>query len=542
MHTADASSGRVVAAWPERAGVGGGQWLLRLAPVLLVVAPFTVLAGQAFTLAGHLMFAGDQALIGLDVHDAARLQQLVGPYSRYGWAHPGPIWFYLLAPVQQLGGDSAALVAAGAVVNALVAAALVLVVAERSAVLAWVAAALVLGLVLRLPAEFFVNPWNPFALLLPTALLLVVGGAAMATGRPAKLLWATVVGSFLVETHIGTLPLVGLVLAVSAAGTGYRSRRGDGPRVPRRHYAFPAAVLVLVWVPPIAQQLTGPLRHGNLSRLAYFVLHPSGEVAAPPLGASVAAVARVLAMAPLGWGPGPLDVSQATVPGTALMVLVAQVAAAAGLVVAGWRCGLGRPAAVGTLVLVALAAGVLAARTASGPLFWYLIVWVCVLPLSTALGYSALVVALVDRRLLTPNLRRGVLVATAVSVVALSGGTSLSLDHGVATVPDSPGVHGAVQLADPAVGERPTLTVQLTTHDLWPVAAGLVDELVSQGHQVLVGPSLAVLMGSDRLANPPVGPVLMLTAPGTPSDGRLLGLFDTELGPAALYLLPPAPT
>ncbi len=535
------SSERPAAERARRAGAGCWESLLRLAPALLVVAPFAVAAGRVFTVPGQLMFAGDQALIGLDVHDAARLEQLVGPYSRYGWAHPGPIWFYLLAPVQQLGGDGAALVAAFAVVNALFAAALVLVVAQRSTVLAWVAAALVLGLVLRLPAEFLVVPWNPFALLLPTALLLVLGAAAVAGGRAALLLWTAVVGSFLVETHVGTLPMVGLVLVVTAAAAGYRSRRDPRHRAPRRHLALPVTVLVLVWVPPAAQQLAGATGQGNLSRIASFFLHPTGEVAANGLAGSVAAVARLLAMAPLGRGPGPWEVQHATSPGTALTVLLLQVAAAAGLVVTGRWCGLDRPAAVGALVLVALAAGVLAAYSATGPLYWYLIVWVAVLPLCTALGYAALAVALVARRRPAPNLRRGALATAVVSAVALTVGASLSLVSGLTALPDSPGVHAAVALADRAVGERPVLTLRLSTHDHWPVAAGLVDELTGRGHRVLVDPSLADLVGSDRVANPPVGPVLVLTAADVPNDGRLLGRFSTELGPAALYLLPPVP-
>src|SRR5690348_17774394 len=45
---------------------------------------------------------------------ASRAQLLVGPYSRYGWHHPGPLYFYLLAPVYTLAGKSTPGLSAGA--------------------------------------------------------------------------------------------------------------------------------------------------------------------------------------------------------------------------------------------------------------------------------------------------------------------------------------------------------------------------------------------------------------------------------------------
>ena len=45
---------------------------------------------------------GDYSIIELQILRAARGQQLLGPASRFGWNHPGPLYFYLLAPLYVL--------------------------------------------------------------------------------------------------------------------------------------------------------------------------------------------------------------------------------------------------------------------------------------------------------------------------------------------------------------------------------------------------------------------------------------------------------
>ena len=56
----------------------------------------------------------DTAVIESFTLYASRAQLLVGPYSRYGWHHPGPLFFYLLAPVYTLAGSSTPALSAGA--------------------------------------------------------------------------------------------------------------------------------------------------------------------------------------------------------------------------------------------------------------------------------------------------------------------------------------------------------------------------------------------------------------------------------------------
>jgi hypothetical protein len=52
--------------------------------------------------------ASDFALLELSTGEALRATQLLGPYSRFGWRHPGPAYFYLLAPLYGVSGASSA--------------------------------------------------------------------------------------------------------------------------------------------------------------------------------------------------------------------------------------------------------------------------------------------------------------------------------------------------------------------------------------------------------------------------------------------------
>lgn len=59
---------------------------------------------------------GDYALIDMRVRDVFSSDvPLVGTYSRYGWNHPGPLMYWLMAPVARvLGGSSRATIASHA--------------------------------------------------------------------------------------------------------------------------------------------------------------------------------------------------------------------------------------------------------------------------------------------------------------------------------------------------------------------------------------------------------------------------------------------
>ena len=123
----------------------------------------------------------DGALFELHTRNALHGQQVLGAYSQFGWNHPGPMAFYVFAPLYHLGGASPfALNAAAFTVNVLV---LILTIAMAiryggGALPAMLAAWLLLYLV-RVP-ELASSFWNPHFLILPLAALLVACAAVSA--------------------------------------------------------------------------------------------------------------------------------------------------------------------------------------------------------------------------------------------------------------------------------------------------------------------------------------------------------------------------
>src|SRR5438477_49322 len=142
---------------PDRRDEAGHRWAFPVA-IALVLAPFVVAALRMLTNRSAFWNSGDQALVGLSVHEASRFHQFLGPYSRFGWSHPGPSWFYLLAPFYKLfGSTDAALVASNIVVQGLFAVALVAAGhRRRQPALTLAAAGIVALYVARMPPRFFV--------------------------------------------------------------------------------------------------------------------------------------------------------------------------------------------------------------------------------------------------------------------------------------------------------------------------------------------------------------------------------------------------
>ncbi|MGY1754922.1 hypothetical protein [Blastococcus sp. SYSU D01042] len=542
-----------------------GTWAAVVA-ALAVAAAFGVAVVQVLRgVDESFRFGGDQAMTGLSVHEASTFDRDLGPYSRYGWSHPGPVWFYLLAPpTRLLGGDDPALMAANVLVNGVLAVAVVLAVrrAGRPLLTLGVAAA-VLVFVLRMPARMFVDVWSPYALLMGTLLFLVLAARVHSGSWPA-LLAMLISGSFLAQTHVGTAPLVALV-GLTGGVSFVLARRAlrrtgepgaDGGEAPRSRRTGStvalSAVLVAVWIPPVVEQLSSPVREGNLVRLLSFFLSHEDPGGRPTPPQALVAVGRLLAMTPYDRGPGPWEMDVSTLPASVALVLAVQALAALALVVLGRRWGSAAGTWWGAVVGAALVAAVLSGATVTGVLYWYLLIWVAALPVATVIGVLHLVL---DRRTTGRDRAAGhrsavdrapVLVPVAAVVVAGSVLAAASLGEAAEELPSSYGVTAVSALVGDAlegVDDR-AVHVDIATPELWPVAAGIVDELVDEGYRVTVDRGSEELFGDDRVG-PGDEPVdLVFVATGSPKHDRLLrqaGVTDlgsarTEWGPTSVLL------
>src|SRR5262245_8645072 len=147
----------------------------------------------------------DAALIEIYTQHATRGEQLLGAYSQYGWYHPGPLLFYLLAPFYVIGGRTLYGLDLGALLINLGAMLIIASILGRPRGMSPITAVLLfVGLFVyfaRLP-ELLTSAWNPHISVWPFAALLL---CAAATVDGSMSLLPVVVGlaSLVTQTHVG---------------------------------------------------------------------------------------------------------------------------------------------------------------------------------------------------------------------------------------------------------------------------------------------------------------------------------------------------
>jgi len=151
---------------------------------------------------------------------------LTGAWSKWGWDHPGPMLFWILAPFTWLFGTNGALIGT-IVINGTAMAGGDFVAQRRGGdPLAVWSASLLLLLSIGLGPEHLFDPWNPWVAVLPFFPFLLLAWS-VGEGDLAMAPYFVVAGSFLVQTHVGYAPLVagmGLFALVMAISTLRRSR------------------------------------------------------------------------------------------------------------------------------------------------------------------------------------------------------------------------------------------------------------------------------------------------------------------------------
>jgi len=315
----------------------GGASVLSLAVVggaVVALATYWVLH-----LGTELHPLADSAIIEVNVQDAAYGRMLTGPYSRFGWNHPGPLLFVLLAPLYfGTGRNPVALHLGVALLNgasALLAVAVVRRIAHEPAA-RWAAGVTVLLLAGVSPAEL-AGIWNPNLLAVPLLLFLVLCAAVWARRTVSWWLAAALVGSFLVQTHVSVLGLVGVLLLLAAASVAVATaRRREPPQGRRGPVVAGALALAVVWAPPLFESF--PRVPQNVLRIGGFLLRENADVAAGQahdLRSAVAVVVRRAATVPLGLQGSSLEVTDDLA--RVLVVLVGGAASVIALVLSARR-------------------------------------------------------------------------------------------------------------------------------------------------------------------------------------------------------------
>ncbi len=214
---------------------------------------------------------GDYAILEMVTRFVWSGRTLVGPYSRFGFSHPGPLYFYLLAPVYSLLGERSVGIFAGALLINLAAIATIVVAARRFGSRVHAAAAiLTVWAWWSAFGNICDNPWNPLVIALPLVAYLVLA-AFFAQGASLAACPAAFFGALVAQTHVAAVTTVaGVGAATTAAFLLARRRVGLGRRE-RRHLSIALGILLVTSVPPVIEQVIAP-GHGNLRKLASFFL------------------------------------------------------------------------------------------------------------------------------------------------------------------------------------------------------------------------------------------------------------------------------
>ncbi|MFN8027586.1 MAG: hypothetical protein U0W40_14875 [Acidimicrobiia bacterium] len=482
------------------------RWLTPLAIVVALVPLVASAISMAVRVGTSYRPQADQAWIEMQIRDIGHLPVLLGPYSRFGWFHPGPLLYYVLwLPYRLTGSTSVSVVIAALVVNGAAIAGVALIAKRRGGLTLLLLTLLLLGLLERsLGAQFLRDAWNPSITVLPLALLVFLAWTASA-GDVWAVPVAAGVASFLVQTHVSYGLIVGTLALGAVVGLAVTERRRR-PVTParRRTYVWgavlTAGVLTVLWLPVLVQQLFR--EPGNVGELYHFFRNHDREHA---YGDALRVIGQQLTIAP-EWLRGSDAVNRfsgAVDLSGSMPIPLVFVGLLAATVVSWWRDKVAWR--LNALVLVAWLAGFAAVTRIVGEIFPYLVRWSWALGMLTWLAISWTVVVVwrhrrdADRHAVVGRVALALVVAgfavvTVVNTVDAAGAGDPApyasqvnrrlLPALLREVPEGPGV---VEIRTSG-GDGST----------W-VGGGLANELERRGIETRVVPKLGFAYGPDRV-------------------------------------------
>jgi hypothetical protein len=403
-------------------------------------------------------------------------------------------------------------------------------------------------------------------------LLVMVLTAAAVSGSGLSVIGVAAVGSYVVQTDVGTIPIVG-AMAVCAV-IGYLVRLAMRPRGrhgrsggPARRWApwlvsaLGVAVVGVAWLPPLVQQSRG--RSGNLSALYDFFTNPTTAAKYGPthtLKAAWAVVANATTAVP--WGNVSATASMTTAAaGRQQMLVVWAGLAVVGMVWAGWRrhrfaFGLS------LTTLVGLAVSIVAVERIVGSIGDYLAFWMELLPVPAVAALGVLAIDGLQHRASatsTPTAAspptstrwwRPVAGWTMAAVLVLPIGlVGWQLERGSALV-DSNGNLEIGQLTGFAVAHlrqasQTNVLIVMGNADRWPEASGLVLQLSQDGYHPTVQPTWGFMFTPRYVARSADQAQVVLTdgVAGTPPGGAGLSQNFSlgDVPTTATFVPAPAP-
>ncbi|MEI8337420.1 MAG: hypothetical protein WCG37_11220, partial [Actinomycetes bacterium] len=293
----------------------------------------------------------------------------IGTMVRQG-SHPGPISFYLLAPLYRLLGSSTWALRASAVgLNFAGLIAVLLIARRRGGALIFLGVFAAEALLIRfLGASILTMPWNPYMPVIWWMVFLLAAWSVLLDDLPMLLVLA-VAGAFCVQTHISYLGLVGGVSGAVVAWMIYSAykRKGALGEHPLRWIGLSVAFLVLAFSSVLWDQLSN--HPGNLSIIwEYFTAPPEDAI-----GFGRALEILLAHLNPLRLITGENAATGPILPGIFFLVIWAS------SFVAAIKGKVRELVALDALLLFSLLLGLVSTARIFGYVWFYLLLWAWVL-------------------------------------------------------------------------------------------------------------------------------------------------------------------
>lgn len=484
--------------------------ILAIALVPLFVLGIQLLRG------GDYAPYGDGALIELGVREVGHHAVLLGPYSRFGWFHPGPMMFYVLAvPYRLLAGHSLAINLAAVTINGAALAGIAWIAHRRGGFPLFTVTLAVFTLFLQILGPGHWNsPWNPTITVMPFALLLFVAWE-LARGKAWAGVGAVGITSFIVQSHVlRLLACTALIVAATVLGAFAisRARREEPDRwsIRRRNLVrvsvIAAALASVLWMPPIVQQLTrdpgnlGLILRSQRDARPDHTLHEGLDLELRQVGTLPAWLTGARST-------GTVDQGDGTLQGSGGWPAALSLAAFAAAFVIAWRRRALDALRLGVLVAIVLVTSAITVSRIVGPIYDYLVRWMAVggLGIWVFLGAAILLPAerhlepgvtsadVSRRRLATSALVAVVLIVSVLNTKSAVRAEASGSDHSSPVESLTRGIRAGL----PGTPARPVL-LRGASVDLWPWLAAVALQLERDGRTVWFDPAFRGFVGDRR--------------------------------------------
>lgn len=206
---------------------------------------------------------------------ATRGEQLTGPYSRLKWNHPGPSYFYLLAPLYLLMNNNSFGLLITAILINIAAIILILTILEKYTDLrVFSISSIILAFYLCTITSQLISFWSPRVTYLPF-MGLVYLCALVALNKKWALPFMFFIGSFIIQTNLMYVPTVAILIATALTVNliSNLKKKKNIFKDAKLWWVASLLILLVMWTPPLIEEINNS--PGNMSKIGNFFLEES---------------------------------------------------------------------------------------------------------------------------------------------------------------------------------------------------------------------------------------------------------------------------